>query len=74
MKLINRVKIGKITIAEDCNLAILNNTNKNSVAYNKAYNTIKEVLIEEFEDSEYQYEEIDIKIEIHQILEEYNKN
>ena len=73
MKLINRVKIGRISKIEDCNLAILNNFDKNSVAYKNAYNAIKLVLIDEFEETEYQFDEIDIKIEILQILEIYNQ-
>ena len=73
MTLINMIKKGNLTISLDCDLAILNNTNKNSIAYFKAFNRVKPLIIKGFKENDFQYQEIDIKAELNDILNEYNK-
>jgi hypothetical protein len=73
MKLVNKIKEQNLSITEDCHLAILNNFNKNSVAYQKSFLFIKELIVIEFNDVDFQFDEIDVNAEIHSLLEVYNQ-
>ena len=73
MKLANKVKNQLLSISEDCDLAVLNNTNQNSLSYNRTFERIKKVIIKEFEEDNFEYQEVDIHAELNHILELYNQ-
>ena len=73
MKLANKVINDKLSISEDCDLAVLNNVDKNSITYNRTFERIKKVIIKEFEEDNFEFTEVDIHAEIHHILELYNQ-
>ena len=73
MKLANKVINDKLSISEDCDLAVLNNVDKNSITYNRTFERIKKVIIKEFEEDNFEFQEVDIHAEIHHILELYNQ-
>ncbi len=73
MKLANKVKNQLLSISEDCDLAVLNNTNQNSLTYNRTFERIKKVIIKEFEEDNFEYQEVDIHAELYHILELYNQ-
>ena len=73
MNIFTMINEGNLTINLDCDLAILNNF-PNTKAYYKAYNRVKEFIIQNHFHDEFQFDEIDIKIEISQILDLYKAN
>ena len=73
MNIFAMINEGNLTIDLDCNLAILKNF-PNTKAYYKAYNRVKEFIIQNHFHDEFQFDEIDIKIEISQILDLYKAN
>ncbi len=73
MNIFAMINEGNLTSELDCNLAILNNF-PNTKAYYKAYNKVKEFIIQNHFHDEFQFDEIDIKIEISQILDLYKAN
>jgi hypothetical protein len=61
-----------ISVDLDVILAILTNTSEKSPIYQKAYNDLKEMVIERFNDSGYtNWDELDVFIEISQLKEKY---
>lgn len=74
MKLINKIKNGTLSISEDCDLAVLINTNKSSLAYNRAFERIKKLIVKQFEEDNFEYQDIDVHAELSSLLEEYQKN
>lgn len=73
MNIFEMINKGNLIISLDCDLAILNNF-PNTKAYNNAYNRVKEFIIQNHFHDEFQFDEIDIKIEISQILDLYKAN
>lgn len=74
MKLFNQVRKGKLSIENDCMLAVIcsfgHKTNK---AVIKATNQLYDIIENELILDEINYDEIDIKIEAKQIIKEYLK-
>jgi hypothetical protein len=71
MNIFTMINENELSISLDCDLAILNNIPKNTKVYKNAYDRVKKIIIKEHFFDGFQYDEIDIKIEISQILEFY---
>lgn len=73
MNIFAMINEGNLDCDLDCDLAILNNF-PNTKAYYNAYNRVKEFIIKNHFQNDFEFDEIDIKIEISQILDLYRAN